>query len=431
MQQIEIQPGGPVDASIRPPGSKSITNRALICAALASGKSYLTGVLDSDDTRVMIESLSRLGVSLSYQPAATELEIVGTGGEFRADQAKLFIGNSGTSVRFLTALATLGYGRVRIDGTPRMHQRPIADLLDALRQLGARATSENCNGCPPVVVHGSGISGGTACIRGDISSQFLSALLMVAPYARSDVAVMVDGALVSQPYVQMTLKVMETFGVDVRAGDLTRFDISSETRYQPTRCVVEPDASAASYFWGAAAITQSRILVQGLSRNSLQGDVGFCDCLSQMGCLVEDESEGIAVTGRPLRGIEVNMNAISDTVQTLAAVALFAEGSTTIRGVDHIRHKETDRIGDLASELRKLGAQIDEFDDGLRIAGGGLHGASIDTYDDHRMAMSLALVGLVTKGIVINDPSCTAKTYPRYFNDLETLFGTKFTRLRE
>lgn len=418
---IAIQPTGPIHASIRPPGSKSITNRALICAALAEGPSTLHGALDSEDTRVMVEALRQLGVPLDADFAAARIHLTGCGGEVPVRRADLQMANSGTSIRFLTAALAACSGTYRLDGVPRMRQRPIADLLAALNALGADARSELGNGCPPVLVSGTGLEGGSVQIRGNVSSQFLSGLLQAAPYARRDVEIRVAGALVSQPYVHMTLGVMRRFGVEVAAGDLTRFHVPAPNRYRGCEYVIEPDASAASYFWAAAAITGGRVAVEGLDRHSLQGDVAFCECLRRMGCEITYETGRTTVHGHTLRGIDVDMNAISDTVQTLAAVALFAEGPTTIRGVAHIRHKETDRIGDLARELRKLGAGVEERKDGLRIIPGDLQAAEIDTYQDHRMAMSLALVGLRHPGVVIRDPACTAKTYPRFFQDLKAL----------
>jgi 3-phosphoshikimate 1-carboxyvinyltransferase len=423
LEQIEMQPTGPIHGSIRPPGSKSLTNRAMICAALAQGESVLIGALDSDDTRVMIEALRQLGLYVEHRPDEKIIRVAGCAGRLPArashQAAELFLGNSGTSIRFLTALVALGQGHFRLDGTARMRQRPIEDLLVALRELGADARSESHNGCPPVIVQANSLHGGKACVAGDISSQFLSALLMAAPVASEPVELSIRGTLVSQPYVAMTLAVMESFGI-------TRPPLAwpmkiMPAQYRGCRYEVEPDASAASYFFAAAAITQGRITVEGLHADSLQGDVAFCDCLRQMGCEVAASPQGITVAGRTLHGIDIDMNAISDTVQTLGAVALFADGPTTIRNVGHIRHKETDRLSALAIELRKLGAQVDEYDDGLRIERRGLQGAVIDTYDDHRMAMSLALVGLRQPGVVIRDPGCTAKTYPAFFQDLERL----------
>lgn len=411
----------PLVASIRPPGSKSITNRALICAALAEGESRLSGALDSDDTQVMIESLRCLGLHIDHNPQRQEIKVTGSGGQIGVRAADLWVGNSGTTIRFLAAMLATTHGEFRLDGVDRMRQRPIGDLLDALRQLGGNVVSQQDNGCPPVIVHANGLAGGTACIRGDISSQFLSGLLLACPYAQQDVELVVDGALVSQPYVHMTLGVMEAFGVSVPGGDLQRFIIRAPQPYRGCDYAIEPDASAASYFWAAAAITRGQITVRGLTHQSLQGDVAFCECLAQMGCTVEYGPDSITVTGGDLRGVAINMNAISDTVQTLAAVSLFASGSTMITGVGHIRHKETDRVGDLARELRRLGAKVEVLPDGLKITPQQLQGAEVETYNDHRMAMSLALVGLKVPGVVVKDPGCTRKTYPHFFHDLDSL----------
>jgi len=420
-ESLEIRPTGPLRGRVRPPGSKSLTNRALACAALARGQSRLTGVLDSDDTRVMIAALDQLGIAQAVDRLRQTIEVSGCDGRIPACAAQLFVGNSGTTVRFLTAIVALGQGEYRLDGTPRMRERPIADLLDAMAQLGVDVQCLGERGCPPVVVHAAGLRGGRADIRGDVSSQFLSGLLMAAPYAREMVELVVSGQLVSQPYIRMTLSVMEAFGVRVEAAENSRFLIPNTAGYQAREYAIEPDASAASYFFGAAAVTGGEVTVEGLSVASLQGDVAFVDVLAQMGCQVRRSSDSITAVGRPLRGIEIDMNPISDTVQTLAAVALFADSPTTVTGVAHIRHKETDRIHALAVELRKLGAEVDEFADGLRITPRPLHEATIDTYDDHRMAMSLALAGLRVPGVVINDPGCTSKTYPDFFEDLQAL----------
>lgn len=423
---LEIQPAaGPICARVRPPGSKSITNRALVCAALADGTSTLAGTLDSEDTRVMIEGLGRLGIGVEARDESRTLTVEGMAGQIPAIEAELFCANSGTTIRFLTAMAALGHGAFRLDGVERMRERPIADLIDALEQLGARVVSENGDGCPPVVVHANGLPGGDATVRGDISSQFLSGLLMAAPTARTPVELVIDGPLVSQPYVRMTLAVMRAFGVDVETDDeLSRFRVAPQC-YGAREYAIEPDASAASYFWAAAAVTSGEVTVEGLSADSLQGDVALVDCLEQMGCQVRRDADAITVVGGPLRGIDVDMNAISDTVQTLAVAALFADGETTIRHVGHIRHKETDRIAALAAELRKLGADVTEREDGLVIRPGTLRPAAINTYDDHRMAMSFAVAGLRIPGVWINNPGCTVKTYPAYFDDLRAAAGSR------
>lgn len=429
MSSIEVQPAaGPLNARIRPPGSKSLTNRALVCAALARGTSTLRGVLDSEDTRIMLDALSVLGVAVDVDSQQQVARVTGCGCSIPATSADLYVAASGTTVRFLTALVALAHGRFRLHGTPRMHERPIGDLLDALVQLGVDARSETGNGCPPVVVRAAGLPADKVTMRGDVSSQFLSGLLMAAPcaVAQADAAplrIAIDGPLVSQPYVEMTLAVMRAFGAQVdTAADSSLFQVAG-TGYTARDYDVEPDASAASYFWAAAAITGGRVTVEGLNADSLQGDIHLVDCLAKMGCHVEQDQRGITVAGAPLSGIDVDMNAISDTVQTLAVVALFADGATNIRNVAHMRHKETDRIAALTTELRKLGAGVEERPDGLRIVPGKLSGARLDTYDDHRMAMSLALAGLRVPGVIIADPECTAKTYPGFWHDLERLRG--------
>ncbi|MCS7304654.1 MAG: 3-phosphoshikimate 1-carboxyvinyltransferase [Thermoguttaceae bacterium] len=422
MDKLLIQPSGPVRGTIRPPGSKSITNRALVCSALATGQSILEGALASEDTQVMIESLGRLGISVQVQEEGRRLVVQGQAGQIPAQQADLYTANSGTTIRFLTAMVSLGRGIYRLDGVERMRQRPIGDLLEALAQLGVDARSEQNNGCPPVLVHAHGLPGGRAEVAGQISSQFLSALLMAAPCAQKPVEIVVRGPLVSRPYVDMTLAVMRSFGAHAEEAEPGRF-LVQPTGYRACQYQIEPDASAASYFFGAAAITGGQVTVEGLGRHSLQGDVAFCQCLQQMGCQVVYGQNCITVSGRAQRGIDVDMNPISDTVPTLAAVALLAQGPTRIRGVAHMRHKETDRLAALATELRKLGASIEELPDGLLIQPGPLHGAEIETYNDHRMAMSLALVGLVVPGVVIRNPGCTVKTYPAFFEDLAKIIS--------
>ena len=427
-EALEIKPvARPPSATLRVPGSKSITNRALVLAALSSsrGACELRGVLRSEDTEVMIACLRDLGFEVTpywAEPAVRvgyneHSEII------PASDADLFVANSGTTMRFLTALVSLGHGRYRLDGVARMRERPIEDLLIALRQLGVReATTETRHGFPPVIVKASGLPGGTARIKGDVSSQFLSALLMVAPFTLDGVIIEVDGPLVSWPYVAMTEQVMQQFGLDVASDrDESRFQVASQSPCAVASFAVEPDASAAGYLFGAAAVTQGEVTVPGLSERSLQGDVRFANVLEGMGCRVSWGASEMTVQGRPLSGIEVDMNDISDCVMTLAAVACFADGPSTIRNVGHIRHKETDRLRALATELRRVGAGVEERDDGLTITPRPLRGARIETYNDHRMAMSMALIGLRVPGMVIDNPGCVAKTYPGFFEDLERL----------
>jgi 3-phosphoshikimate 1-carboxyvinyltransferase len=422
---LEIVPlTRPPSCGVQVPGSKSITNRALVLGALAGGSKgcNLSGVLRSEDTELMVGALRALGFAVDWTDDGW-VHVANPAGArvIPAAEADLFLGNSGTSMRFLTAMVSLGSGRYRLDGVPRMRERPIGDLLDALVQLGVRAYSEYANGYPPVIVEADGLPGGCVRIKGDISSQFLSGILMSAPLAQRRTTVEVRGALVSQPYVAMTVSLIRQFGGLVDEETPAVYHIPPGQQYRKAFFQIEPDASAASYFFAAAAITGGRVTVLGLSEHSLQGDVRFVDLLAGMGCRVERCSAGITVHGRPLRGIDVDMNDISDTVMTLAAVACFADGPTTIRNVAHIRHKETDRLAALAAELRKLGAGVEEFADGLTVTPGPLRGAEIETYNDHRMAMSLALVGLRVPGVVIKDPGCVAKTYPGFFADLETL----------
>jgi 3-phosphoshikimate 1-carboxyvinyltransferase len=425
-EALEIAPmAKPPSATVRVPGSKSITNRALVLAALSQSGCTLDGVLRSEDTEVMMAALRDLGFEVQQSDEQTDSIAVDRPPGSRlipAGEANLFVGNSGTTMRFLTALVSLGHGKYRLDGVPRMRERPIQDLLDALGQLGVKANSESGNGCPPVVVEAAGLHGGVVRIKGDVSSQFLSGLLMAVPLADKPTTIKVTGTLVSVPYVRLTLALMRTFGVEVIADrPLTYFHIPANQRYKPIYYSMEGDASAASYFLATAAITSGRVRVEGLSRHSLQGDIRFLDLLREMGCDVQRGDCSLDITGRPLRGIDADMNDISDTVMTLAAVACFAEGPTTIRNVAHIRHKETDRLAALATELRRVGAGVDEFADGLTITPRPLHGAEIETYNDHRMAMSMALIGLKVPGIVIKNPGCVAKTYPGFFDDLEKL----------
>ncbi len=421
MDSVTISPvSGPVNGSMRPPGSKSITNRALICAALAGGTSILGGALDSDDTRVMIESLRKLGVIIVPDFDNAKITVTGNGGQFNSPVEDLFIGNSGTTVRFLTAALAFAGGQYRLSGVPRMHQRPIGPLVTALSELGAVVGAESAHQCPPVKINSPAITGGAVTVGGNISSQYLSGLLMAAPLATGDVEFKIEGVLISQPYVHMTIAVMRSFGVVVEAdSSLTRFKIPADQVYRHCQYAIEPDASAASYFFAAAAICGGSATVDGLNRDALQGDVGFADCLQQMGCKVDWKENSICVTGPVVNGIDVDMSDVSDTVQTLTSVALFAKGPTHIRNVAHNRVKETDRIGNLAIELRKFGIRVDEREDGLSIYPGELKPATIETYEDHRMAMALALVGLKQPSVVITNPGCVAKTYPHYFEELQ------------
>lgn len=425
----------PVDATVAVPGSKSLTNRALLLAALANGPSRLEGALFSDDTRYMAAALERLGIPVRGDEPNAVYEVEGTGGRISPKEADLFVGNSGTTARFLTAFLALGHGRYRLDGIPRMRRRPIEDLLDALRQLGVDARAEHDDGCPPVIVQANGLTGGRTTLRADVSSQYLTALLLVAPLSRDGVEITLAGQLASEPYVEITRRMMEQWGARLTqhaARGAQAFHVPGGQSYRAQTYRIEPDASSASYFFAAAAVTGGRVRVEGLGRRALQGDTAFVDILAQMGCAVEKRDNHIEVRGPArLRGVDVDMNGISDTVMTLAAIAPFAEGPTTIRNVAHIRHKETDRLHALTTELRRLGVTVEEREDGLTIhPSDRIEPAVIETYDDHRMAMSFAITGLRAPGLALRDPACVGKTFPDFFERLKGLRAENSTKFR-
>jgi 3-phosphoshikimate 1-carboxyvinyltransferase len=405
------------DATVRVPGSKSLTNRAFVCAALADGPSRLVGGLLSDDTEAMIDGLARLGVRV--EKTGPDLTVHGTGGHFAIPLHPIDCRASGTTMRFLTACAALVEGRVVLDGVPRMRERPIQDLADALGALGVSVRT--VAGCPPVTVQGGRISGGRVAIDASKSSQFLSALLMVAPLAEHEVEI-TAAQITSRPYVDLTLEIMSSFGISAETrGEV--FRIPGGQRYRPRTYHVEPDASAATYFFAAAAVTGGRVRVEGLSAASLQADVRFVEVLERMGCSVERGPRWIAVRGpRYLHGIDVDLNALPDSALTLAVVALFARGRTSIRNVPNLRFKETDRMAALKTELEKLGARVQATETDLVIEPPAqVTPARIATYQDHRMAMSFAVAGLAVDGIVIEDPECVGKTFPGFFDELKKL----------
>lgn len=419
----------PVVGTAWVPGSKSITNRALLIAALADGESTLTGALYSDDTRYMAAALNQLGITVTSDEQASGFRINGAGGAIPSDEASLFVGNSGTTMRFLAAALAIGNGTYRLDGVPRMRERPIKSLLDALTDLGVDATSDEDTGCPPITIRAKGLRGGDVTLPGHLSSQYFTGLMLAAPYAERGMTIRVDGELVSVPYIDMTANVMAAFGVEVELDeDYTQFRIEPNQRYAGRVYDVEPDASNASYFFAAAAITGGEVRVDGLGMDSMQGDLDFVDVLEAMGCTVEmDDTETVVrgPEGGRLAGGSFDMTSISDTAQTLAAIAPFADGPITITGVAHNRIKETDRITAVATELRKLGQQVEEFEDGMTITPQPISVAEIETYDDHRMAMSFGVTSLRAPGIRILDPECTAKTFPDYFDRLIDLTGTE------
>lgn len=419
--QVHVEPvPGPLHGQIHVPGSKSITNRALICAALAEGQSELLNASSSNDTALLVNGLNLLGVLA--RPADNRLIVEGQGGRLSAPKFPVPVGNAGTTFRFLLSTAALATGTTRFELSPRMAERPIDDLVDALAQLGVPVVRD-VSGLF-VSVQGGGIRGGSAVMRGDRSSQFLSSLLLASPLARGNVTIILDGPLASEPYVHMTRGVATAFGAHIAAtltGNI-RFEVQGGQAYKPVRFEVEPDASGASYPFTAAAIVGGSMTVEGLRSTSLQGDTGFLRVLASMGCAVHERSSGITVerTGS-LAGVDVDMNAMPDVVPTLVSAALFANGPTRIRNVGHLRYKESNRVETLAGELAKLGAHVDILADGMVVHPGPLHGATVSAHEDHRLAMIFGLLGLKVPGIVVDGAECVAKSFPTYWDELRSI----------
>ena len=421
--EVEVIPvHGPLDASVRPPGSKSITNRALICAALASGRTMLTGVLLADDTEAMLDCLRGLGIRLVVDRPTRTVQVTGCRGLPPAQGAVLDARLSGTTARFITPVASLGGSTVVLDGGAPLRARPMGDLVEALVALGARIEPLGEPGHLPLQIDAHGLAGGEISVRGDISSQFLSALLLSAPDMVDGLSVEVSTELVSRPYVDMTLEVMAAFGAHSGTDGSGRIAVAPTGYRAVAEYPIEPDASAASYFFAAAVICGGSVRVEGVAAPSLQGDLGFVDVLERMGARVIRSSDAIEVHGvDDLHGIEIDMGQISDTAQTLAAVAPFASSPTRVTGIGFIRRKETDRIAAVVTELRRLGIDASEEEDGFLVRPGTPRPALVQTYDDHRMAMSFALIGLRSPGVRIADPGCVAKTFPEFWVALEAL----------
>lgn len=414
-----IRPHQITDRTVSVPGSKSYTHRALIAAALSDGACRVTGMLDSDDTRLTLAALKQMGAS--SRANGPDLIIQGRGGRFDPVSKPIELGNSGTSMRLLAAVAALGQGPYVLQGSARMAQRPMGDLLDALNQIGVPARSLASNGCPPVEITGGHAVGGPVRIDCHLSSQFLSGLLLIAPCCQETVTIEVSRGPVSRPYIDLTCAIMRHCGIRLSREGHTRFTVPGGQQYRVTEIEVEADCSQASYFWAAAAITGGRVKVRGIGRDSLQGDLGLLGVLERMGCRVDFEADGVALTGGPLRAVEVNMADMPDVAPTLAVAAAFAAGTTVITGIGHLREKESDRLAAVAAELGRMGIQATTGDDWLRIEGGRPIGTVIETYDDHRMAMSFAVAGLKTEGIVIRHPEVVGKSFPdfwRVFNGL-------------
>ncbi|HEY3327115.1 MAG TPA: 3-phosphoshikimate 1-carboxyvinyltransferase [Novimethylophilus sp.] len=418
METLTLFPARAAAGTVRLPGSKSISNRTLLLAALADGATAVRDLLASDDVERMLEALQTLGVALS-KTGADDWRVEGVGGPFPVKQAELFLGNAGTAFRPLTAALALSRGHYRLSGVARMHERPIGDLVEALRQAGADISYLGNEGFPPLEIRPGAVKGHKVSVRGNVSSQFLTALLMALPITGRQTTIEVVGELISKPYIEITLNLMSRFGVEVRRQDWHSFTIPADSRYvSPGTLFVEGDASSASYFLAAGAIGKGPVRVEGVGRSSIQGDVRFAEALALMGAdiAIGDNWMEASCSGR-LRALDLDCNHIPDAAMTLAVAALFADGATTLRNIASWRVKETDRIKAMATELRKVGATVEEGADYIRVMPPAslTPNAAIDTYDDHRMAMCFSLVSLGGVPVTINDPKCVAKTFPDYF----------------
>lgn len=413
----EIRPLSKLRATVRIPGSKSITHRAIIAASLADGRSVLRDFLECEDTLYTINALREIGVEITIE--GNDLKVEGRGGKFGPGliRKEIYLGNSGTSLRLFMSVAALYRGELLITGTKRMQQRPVGPLVMALNRLGVDASCIEKAGCPPVLIRAKGIRGGRVLVDGDQSSQFLSSLLLSGPYAETDMEIEVKGKLVSRPYVDITVNVMKQFGIRVERDHYDSFKISSGQKYRAGEFSIQGDASSASYFWAAAAVTGGQIITENIYPHATrQGDIRFLEVLEEMGCFIEKGSDRVAVHGRNLSGIEVDMGDLPDMVPTLAAVALFARGKTIIRNVPHLRHKESDRLHAVALEWGRIGGRIEELPDDLIIHGGApLSGTDVYPHDDHRLAMSLAVVGLRVPDLEIRDQHCVSKSFPSFW----------------
>lgn len=415
----QIRPARAIDMEVEVPPSKSYTNRALVAAALAEGVSTLRNPSRSEDSKYLIGALREFGVRIDEHPR--HLEIGGTGGRLEVPKKELFVGNAGTAMRYLAAFSGLVNGETVITGDANMQRRPMKDLLEALRSAGIRSSSND--GFPPVRIHGGNFQGGRIDIQAALSSQFVSSILLCAPYAKRPVALHVTGKLSSLPYVYMSIHVMRSFGAEIDNIEFSLFRVDNRQKYIGHEFMIEADASSATYFLAAAAITGGHVVITNLSPESLQGDIRFLHLLGEMGCRITRHEDRIELHGNRLRGIEARMNEIPDSVPALAVVAAFAEGPTSILDVAHLRHKETDRLSALKTELTRLGARVELEEEGLTIHPQTLRGATIETYNDHRIAMSFAVAGLRVKGVFIRNPACVAKSFPRFWEE--------FTKLEE
>jgi 3-phosphoshikimate 1-carboxyvinyltransferase len=418
---IEIKTQPVKDSTVTVPGSKSYTHRILIAAALSDGPCQILNPLRSEDTLLTLSGLKQMGISVEIEP--DRIIVHGRSGDLKPCTDPVYLGNSGTSIRLLTGICALGRSCYVLDGTQRMQERPIQDLVEGLNQLGICAHCLQKNGCPPVHIKGAKFRGGKVDLKCGISSQFLSSLLLMAPYSKEGVEINIVEGPVSKPYVDMTIEVMSRLGVQVDREGYTRFQVPGGQVYRAGTYAVEPDCSQAGYFWGAAAITGKSVTVKDIRCSTQQGDVRFAEVLGQMGCEVTETPEGIRVSGSNLSAVSVDMADMPDMVPTLAVVAAFADGKTRIRNVAHLKAKECDRLGSVVTELSKMGIDAQCTDSGMDITGGGAKGAEIETYNDHRLAMSFAMAGLKVPGVVIRDESCVGKSFPTFWEVFKTLYA--------
>ncbi|TPH12762.1 3-phosphoshikimate 1-carboxyvinyltransferase [Litorilituus lipolyticus] len=424
MEQLTLNPIDSINGEVFLPGSKSLSNRALLIAALANGETKITNLLVSDDINHMLNALRTLGVDYSLSDCGTECTVVGNNGFFKTNEPlELYLGNAGTAMRPLCAALAASEGEFILTGEPRMKERPIGHLVDALMQLNSDIDYLENKDYPPVKIHGKSLEGNTVTIDGSISSQFLTAILIIAPLLNSDTHIKIDGDLVSKPYIDITLNIMSRFNVSVKNNDYKSFSVTGNQTYQAVdKYMVEGDASSASYFLAAGAIKGGEVTVHGVGKLSVQGDKHFADVLEKMGADVQWRDESIKVVGKPLTAVDMDMNHIPDAAMTIATTALFATGTTTIRNIYNWRVKETDRLNAMATELRKVGAEVVEGEDFISITPpSDITHAEIDTYNDHRVAMCFSLVALSDTPVTINDPKCTAKTFPDYFDKLSQI----------
>ncbi len=426
MEQLTLDPIAKVSGEVNVPGSKSLSNRALLLAALAEGETELTNLLDSEDIEHMLNALTKLGINYRLSEDKTQCVVQGNGGAFNvAEPLELFLGNAGTAMRPLCAALAASNVDTVLTGEPRMEERPIGDLVDALREADADVTYLKNEGFPPLQIKGKTLNGGEMSVDGSVSSQFLTALLMAAPLFSGDVTIRIKGELVSKPYIDITLDTMAKFGVTVVNDNYQTFTVSGDAKYiAPGKFMVEGDASSASYFLAAGAIKGGTVRVTGIGQKSIQGDIRFADVLEAMGAKVVWDDEYVEITGAPLKGVNMDMNHIPDAAMTIATTALFAEGPTTMTNIYNWRVKETDRLAAMAAELQKLGAKVEEGHDYIKVwPTDSLKHAEIDTYNDHRIAMCFSLVALSDTPVTINDPGCTRKTFPDYFTRFKTLYS--------